>query len=98
MFEILVSERFERWLKGLRDRQGRTRIAAHLVKMAHGNFGDVKPVGSGVSEARLHFGPGYRLYFLQRGDVVLVMLCGGDKSTQAADIADALHLAGDLRI
>jgi putative addiction module killer protein len=97
MFEIIVSERFEAWLRGLRDRQGRARITAHLVKMGQGNLGDIKPVGSGVSEVRLHFGPGYRLYFLQKGRVVVVMLCGGDKSTQAADIADAIGLAGEWK-
>ena len=93
MFEIIISGAFEAWLRGLKDRQSRTRIAAHLVKMSNGNLGDVQPVGTGVSEARLHFGPGYRLYFVQKGPVVIVMLGGGDKSTQSADIAKAIRMA-----
>jgi putative addiction module killer protein len=97
MFEIIISEGFEAWLRGLKDRQGRARITAHLVKMSNGNLGDVKPVGAGISEARLHFGPGYRLYFIQRGPVMIVMLGGGDKSTQSADIARAFQLAEQWR-
>lgn len=97
VYEIIISEAFETWLRGLKDRQGRARIVARLVKMSDGNLGDVRPVGTGVSEARLHFGPGYRLYFVQKGPVVIVMLGGGDKSTQSADIAKAIRMAEQWR-
>lgn len=73
------------------------RIAARIDRLALGNPGDVKPVGSGISEMRIDYGPGYRVYFLQRGSVVIVILCGGDKRTQAADIKRAIKIAADWK-
>nr|WP_252263873.1 type II toxin-antitoxin system RelE/ParE family toxin [Paracidobacterium acidisoli] len=80
-------------MRGLRDAQARARIAARIRRLAFGNPGDVKPVGDGVSELRIHYGPGYRVYFIQRGTVLIVLLCGGDKSTQDKDIEAAKRLA-----
>lgn len=74
----------------------RARIADRIDRLAKGNPGDVAPVGEGVSELRLHFGPGYRVYFVQRGELIIILLCGGNKSTQRRDIETALRLARDL--
>ena len=93
MLEVLQSATFESWFKGLRDIQARARINARIRRLALGNPGDVKPVGAGVSEMRVDYGPGYRVYYLQRGDVIAVLLCGGDKRTQQADIRRALEIA-----
>jgi putative addiction module killer protein len=93
VIEIRESATFSLWLRSLRDSQTRARIAMRVRRLAFGNFGDVKPVGEGVSELRLDFGPGYRVYFVRRGQVLIVLLCGGDKSTQNCDIADAKKLA-----
>jgi putative addiction module killer protein len=93
VFELRQTLEFSAWLKGLRDRAALQRIAARLSRMQLGNLGDVQPVGEGVSEARIHHGPGYRLYFVLRGDALIVLLCGGDKSTQTRDIARAKTLA-----
>jgi putative addiction module killer protein len=81
----------------LKDRQAMARIAARIDRLALGNPGDVKPVGSGISELRIDWGPGYRVYFVQRGSAVLVILCGGDKRTQAADIKRAIKIAADWK-
>ena len=91
------SSEFERWLTGLKDNKGRARIIARLDSAALGNFGDSRPVGEGVSEMRIHTGPGYRVYYVRRGVTVSVLLAGGDKSTQKQDIARALRLARDLK-
>ena len=72
------------------------KIAIRIKRLADGNFGDVAPVGDGVSELRIHYGPGYRVYFVQRGEVVVILLCGGDKSTQARDIAVARDMAREI--
>jgi putative addiction module killer protein len=93
LIEIRESATFSLWLQSLRDSQTRARIAMRVRRLAFGNFGDVKPVGEGVSELRLDFGPGYRVYFVQRGQVLIVLLCSGDKSTQDRDIAGAKKLA-----
>jgi len=93
MLEVLQSATFESWFKGLRDIQARARITARIRRLALGNPEDVKPVGAGVSEMRVDYGPGYRVYYLQRGDVIAVLLCGGDKRTQQADIRRALEIA-----
>jgi putative addiction module killer protein len=93
VIEIRQTETFSLWLKSLRDRQIRARIAARTRRLAFGNPGDVRPVGEGVSELRCHFSPGYRVYFVQRGDLFILLLCGGDKSTQPADIASAKKIA-----
>ena len=93
MVEIVSSETFDRWLRGLRDRQARARILVRIDRLAAGNPGDIKPVGGGVSEMRIDHGPGYRVYLMQKGAVLAVLLAGGDKSTQAADIARAKAIA-----
>ena len=96
MIEIRKTDEFAQWLDRLRDIQARARIQARLDRMAEGNPGDVKPVGEGVSELRIDFGPGYRVYFKTRGRELIVLLAGGDKSTQAKDIKSALRLARNL--
>ena len=94
--EIRKTEIFVDWLDNLRNSRAKARIIARLDRMEMGNFGDVRPVGGGVSELRIHYGPGYRVYFLRRGPVVVILLCGGDKKTQHADIAKAKLLARKL--
>jgi putative addiction module killer protein len=94
--EIRKTEIFARWLDGLRDLQARARIQARIERLAMGNPGDVKPVGEGVSELRINQGPGYRVYFKQRGREMVILLAGGDKSTQARDVNIALSLARNL--
>jgi len=93
VIEILETETFSSWIKALRDSQARARIAARVRRLAFGNPGDVKPVGEGISELRIHHGAGYRVYFVQRGNLLIVLLCGGDKATQDRDIATAKKLA-----
>ena len=93
MIEVSRSTTFDHWLKALRDVRARARIQARIERLAAGNPGDVKPVGDGISEMRIDYGPGYRVYFMKRGLVVAVLLCGGDKSTQTADIASAKIIA-----
>jgi putative addiction module killer protein len=90
---IVETEHFREWLDGLRDRKARVRIDDRLRRLASGNAGDTKSVGDGVQELRLHFGPGYRVYYIWRDDVLIILLCGGDKSSQARDIAKAKELA-----
>jgi putative addiction module killer protein len=87
---------FSIWLKELRDIRARAKIVARIDRLALGNPGDVASVGSGVSEMRIHYGPGYRVYFAQRGAEVVVLLCGGDKGSQVSDIATAKRLASEL--
>lgn len=96
MLEIRKTEAFARWLDGLRDIRARARIQVRIGRLAAGNAGDVKPVGEGVSELRVDYGPGYRVYFTKREGQVLVLLAGGDKCTQATDIKTALRLARNL--
>ncbi|PKM08047.1 MAG: addiction module killer protein [Gammaproteobacteria bacterium HGW-Gammaproteobacteria-4] len=96
MFLIKRTDEFANWLEGLKDRLTRQRLNACLRKALLGNFGDVKPVGEGVFEMREHFGPGWRMYYVQRGPVLIVMLGGGDKSSQSGDIAKAITLAATL--
>ena len=93
MTQIEVTDAFDKWLKGLRDLQARERVLARIRRLREGNPGDVKPVGGGVSEMRIDYEPGYRLYFVQRGGTLIILLCGGDKSSQSQDIAKALALA-----
>ncbi|OJH43004.1 type II toxin-antitoxin system RelE/ParE family toxin [Paracoccus sp. SM22M-07] len=97
MIELIRSATFDRWLSGLRDRRAVARIAARLDRMAAGNPGDVQPVGEGVSELRINYGPGYRVYFIQQGPVLIILLCGGDKSTQSKDIRQAKVLAEEWK-
>ena len=96
MLEIRKTEIFAQWLDGLRDLQARARVQARLERLAGGNPGDVGPVGEGVSELRINYGPGYRVYFKRRGQALIILLAGGDKRTQAKDIKVALGLARKL--
>jgi putative addiction module killer protein len=91
--QVRQTELFARWFAGLRDRRARRRIQARIDRLEIGNPGDVKPVGDGVSEMRIDYGPGYRVYFVQRGRTLIVLLAGGDKGTQERDIAAARNLA-----
>lgn len=93
MIEIRQTAHYAAWFAALRDRQARARIDVRIRRLSLGNFGDVKPVGAGVSELRVHYGPGYRVYFVQRGEQVAILLAGGDKSTQEQDIRLAHELA-----
>jgi putative addiction module killer protein len=95
--EVRQTELFDRWITGLRDRRARDRIQARIDRLEIGNPGDVKPVGEGVSEMRIDYGPGYRVYFVQRGETLIILLAGGDKRTQDRDIAAARRLARALR-
>ena len=88
---------FVEWLQGLHDRQARTRIEARLVRVAVGNFGDVEPVGEGVLELRIDWGPGYRIYFSRVGKMIVLLLCGGDKRTQQRDIKRAKAYFEDFK-
>ena len=97
MIELIRSGTFDRWLGALRDRRAVARIAARLDRLASGNPGDVKPIGEGISELRIDVGPGYRVYYMQRGRVLVVLLCGGDKSTQQQDIRQAKALAREWK-
>ena len=96
MIEIRKTEAYARWIDGLRDIRARARILARVERLAMGNPGDVGPVGEGVSELRINYGAGYRVYFSQRGREFVILLGGGDKSTQARDIKTALRLARNL--
>ncbi|MCK6429598.1 MAG: type II toxin-antitoxin system RelE/ParE family toxin [Burkholderiaceae bacterium] len=96
MLTVRLTPEFESWLDGLRDKKAQVRIAARLRHAEAGNLGDCKAVGGGVSEMRVHFGPGYRLYLAQKGSILIVMLAGGDKSSQAQDIRRAQHILKQL--
>jgi putative addiction module killer protein len=93
MVEIRKTEAFERWFTSLRDRKAIARISSRIDRLQVGLVGDVKPVGEGVSEMRIDYGPGYRLYFVRRGREVVILLAGGDKRSQSRDIEKALELA-----
>lgn len=93
MIEIRKTEIFSKWFDGLKDRRAKARIHARMDRLEMGNFGDVAPVGEGVSELRIFYGSGYRVYFIQRGLVVVILLSGGDKSSQTSDIARAKEIA-----
>lgn len=86
---IKFSPEFGQWLSALRDLKGRVKIIARLERAEQGNFGDVKPLGGSLYEMRVHYGPGYRIYYTQRGEIIYLLLIGGDKSSQAKDIAKA---------
>ena len=96
MLEIRKTEAFARWLDGLRDVRARARVQVRVERLAAGNAGDVAPVGEGVSELRIDYGPGYRVYFKKQGREVVILLAGGDKRTQSVDIKTALRLARNL--
>lgn len=96
MYTIKLTDAFTAWLSGIRDGTTRGRLAAPVRKATRGNLGDTRPVGEGVFEMREHFGPGWRMYYIQRGTTLVVMLGGGDESTQSADITKAIKLAATL--
>lgn len=93
---IRRTEEFSSWLRDLRDIRARAKVLARIDRLSLGNPGDVAPVGDGISEMKIHFGPGYRVYYVQRGDEIVVLLCGGDKGSQASDIKAAKKLASEL--
>lgn len=97
MLQIQQTETYAKWFAGLRDRVARARIDIRIRRLSLGNAEDAKPVGEGISEMRVDHGPGYRVYFIQRGEVVIVLLAGGNKSTQNRDIRNAKALAKDLK-
>jgi putative addiction module killer protein len=96
VIEVRQTAAFSSWLDGLRDTSAQLRIATRIRRLEEGNAGDVKPIGEGLSEMRIDYGPGYRLYFARQGRTLVILLCGGDKSTQSADIAKARQMAKEL--
>ena len=96
--EVRATTRFTNWFKSLKDRRAKARIQARIDRVEMGHFGDVEPVGEGVSELRIFYGPGYRVYFVQKDAVVVILLSGGDKSSQKADIAKAKEIARQLEV
>ncbi|WP_339057594.1 type II toxin-antitoxin system RelE/ParE family toxin [Candidatus Regiella endosymbiont of Tuberolachnus salignus] len=95
MVEIKQTETYRKWHRRLKDERARALIASRLDRLAYGHSGDVEPIGQGISELRIHSGPGYRLYFQKRGEMIIILLCGGDKSTQIKDIKTAKKLAAE---
>jgi putative addiction module killer protein len=96
VIEVRRTSAFHGWFVQLRDVEAKARITARIRRLSLGNFGDAKSVGNGVSELRIHHGPGYRLYFVRHGSEIVILLCGGDKSSQDRDIAHAKELAKEL--
>jgi putative addiction module killer protein len=96
VIELRKTPEFEQWLDGLRDIKARARVQARIERLASGNAGDVKPVGGEVSELRIDYGPGYRVYYTKRGRTIIILLAGGVKNTQKTDIKTALYLAQNL--
>lgn len=97
MIEIRKTEIFAKWIDGLRDVRARARILVRIERLAEGNPGDVRPVGEGVSEMRIDYGPGYRVYYKKQGSKLVILLTGGDKRSQSRDIKNALNLAKNLQ-
>ena len=95
-FQLAETDEFHHWLGSLADRRAKTRIVDRIKRVSNGNFGDAKPVGSGVSEMRIDYGPGYRVYFFRRGKELVILLCGGDKKSQQADIAEAVRMKEEI--
>jgi putative addiction module killer protein len=98
MYELQTTDEFVDWFERLRNREARRRITNRLDRAVGGNLGTVRAVGSGVSEMKIDYGPGYRLYFLRHGDVLVILLCGGDKTSQVADIENAKRIVKNLEI
>ena len=96
MLEMRQTEQYDQWFNRLRDRQAKARIDVRIRRLSLGNPGDARSVGQGVSELRIDYGPGYRVYFTRRGELVVILLAGGDKRTQGRDIKTAIELAGNL--
>lgn len=95
MLDVLTTQTFDRWLQGLRDMQAKAKVLARIRRASMGNLGDAEPVGDGISEMRIHYGPGYRVYFQQRGTRLVLLLAGGTKRTQQQDIHAAKRIAAD---
>jgi putative addiction module killer protein len=95
MLELKQTEQFRRWRTRLKDERARALIASRLDRLAYGHAGDAAPVGDGISELRIHYGPGYRIYFHRHGDTAVILLCGGDKGSQARDIAAANRMLAE---
>ncbi|ATG73120.1 hypothetical protein AN401_04020 [Zobellella denitrificans] len=95
--KVIESTKFRQWLKKLKDDTGRARVVSRINRLAAGLAGDVAPVGQGVSELRIHYGPGYRVYYYQQGEVLVLLLCGGDKGSQRRDIETAHQLLKEWR-
>lgn len=98
MIEIRQTEYYIKWFEKLKDRRARARIAIRIRRVSLGNMGDVKPVGDGISELRIDYGPGYRVYFTQRNNQLIILLAGGDKTTQASDIQKAKKIALEIEV
>ncbi len=96
MIEIRKTDVFANWFNSLRDRRAKARIQARIDRLETGHFGDIAPVGKGVNELRIFYGPGYRVYFVKQGLAIVILLSGGDKSTQSSDIVEAKELAKQL--
>ena len=96
MKEVSQTKLYMKWYSRLKDRAAKMRIAVRIRRMQNGNVGDAKPVGDGVFELRFNFGPGYRVYYTERGDEIIILLAGGDKSTQQSDIEAAKRLAANI--
>ena len=97
MVEIIKSATFDRWFRKLRNPKAKARIQMRIRRLGLGNPGDVQPIGSGLSEMRIDYGPGYRVYYMKSGSVLVVLLCGGDKRTQQTDIDKAKRIAAEWR-
>lgn len=97
MIEICETDTYKKWFDSLRDKRAKARIDVRIKRISLGNFGDVEPVGNGVSEIKIDYGGGYRVYFVKQGNIIVILLCGGDKSTQSKDIQKAHELAQRLR-
>ena len=98
MIEVRKTATFTKWFKSLKDQRAKARIQVRIDRLERGHFGDVEPVDEGVSELRIFYGPGYRIYFVQKGAVVVILLSGGEKSSQQADIAKAKEIARQLEV
>lgn len=96
MFDVRETELFSQWMTGLRDARAKAKIAVRIDRLARGNPGDVEPVAQGISEMRIHYGPGYRVYYVKREQTIILLLCGGNKATQASDIKSAKDLVREL--
>lgn len=97
MMTILKTSKFTKWIQELKDLKGKARIQARIDKLEFGHFGDCESIGSGVLELRIHFGPGYRVYLMKKGQELVILLAGGDKGSQAKDIKQAINLSNELR-
>ena len=98
MFSVRKTEIFDNWIRKLKDRTGRAIINARILRLSHGNYGDTKYLGDGINELRIDFGPGYRVYYTQVRQTIVILLCGGNKSTQSSDLKKAKNMAENLEV